>query len=212
MADATGRRGARPGLRLVTGATASERSDEPLVRAFLAGDDEAFGELVRRHERTVLALLRRYTAGSPAGSDAARDLAQQAFLKAFQAARRSSWLRATGPASLRAWLFRVAVNLGRNHARDARRWRRAPVEAAEALPVWAVGTSELERAERERAVRTAVLDLPQRQREVLTLRIDAELSFREIAEVLGITEGNARVHFHHAARGLRDAVATGEAP
>ena len=165
MADATGRRGARPGLRLVAGATASERSDEPLVRAFLAGDDEAFGELVRRHERTVLALLRRYTAGSPAGSDAARDLAQQAFLKAFQAARRSSWLRATGPASLRAWLFRVAVNLGRNHARDARRWRRAPVEAAEALPVWAVGTSELERAERERAVRTAVLDLPQRQRD-----------------------------------------------
>jgi RNA polymerase sigma-70 factor (ECF subfamily) len=83
---------------------------------------------------------------------------------------------------------------------------------AEAVPVWAVGTAELERAERERAVRAAVLNLPQRQREVLTLRVDAELSFREIAGVLGITEGNARVHFHHAARRLRDAVTTGEAP
>ncbi len=212
LADATGRGGTRRGIRLVTVATAGERSDEPLVRAFLAGDDEAFGELVRRHERTVLALLKRYTGGSPAGSDAARDLAQQAFLRAFQAARQSSWLRAPGPDSFRAWLFRVAVNLGRNHARDARRWRRAPAEAAEGVPVGAVGTAELERAERERAVRAAVLDLPQRQREVLTLRIDAELSFREIALVLGITEGNARVHFHHAARRLRDAIATGGAP
>jgi RNA polymerase sigma-70 factor (ECF subfamily) len=212
MSDARDRGGARPGLRLVTAATASERSDEALVRAFLAGDDEAFGELVRRHERTVLALLRRYTEGSPAGFDAARDLAQQAFLRAFQAARRSSWLRATGPDSFRAWLFRVAVNLGRNHARDARRWRRAPVEVAEALPVWGVGTAELERAERERAVRTVLLNLPQRQRDVLTLRIDAELSFREIAGVLGLTEGNARVHFHHAARRLRDAVARVEGP
>ncbi len=212
MADATDRGGTRSGIRLVTAATAGERSDDSLVRAFLAGDDEAFAELVRRHERTILALLQRYTEGSPAGSDAARDLAQQAFLRAFQAARRSSWLRAPGPDSFRAWLFRVAVNLGRNHARDARRWRRAPAEVAEAVPVWAVGTAELERAERERAVRAALLDLPQRQREVLTLRIDAELSFREIAGVLGITEGNARVHFHHAARRLRDAVATGEAP
>jgi len=212
MADARDRGGARPGLRLVEAAAASERSDEALVRAFLAGDDEAFGELVRRHERTVLALLQRYTEGSPAGSDAARDLAQQAFLRAFQAARRSSWLRATGPDSFRAWLFRVAVNLGRNHARDARRWRRAPVEVAEALPVWGVGTAELERAERERAVRTALLNLPRRQRDVLTLRIDAELSFREIAGVLGLTEGNARVHFHHAARRLREAVARVEGP
>ncbi|OFX22612.1 MAG: hypothetical protein A2V77_19120 [Anaeromyxobacter sp. RBG_16_69_14] len=212
MADARDRARARSGLRLVTAAAASERSDEALVRAFLAGDDEAFGELVRRHERTVLALLKRYTEGSPAGSDAARDLAQVAFVRAFQAVRRTSWLRAIGPESFRAWLFRVAVNLGRNHARDTRRWRRAPVEAAEAVPVWGVGTAELEHAERERAVRTAVLNLPQRQRDVLTLRIDAELSFREIAGVLGITEGNARVHFHHAARRLRDAVARVEGP
>ncbi len=212
MGDGTDRRGARQGLRLVAGAAASERSDEFLVRAFQGGEDEAFGELVRRHERTVLALLRRYTEGSPASSDATRDLAQQAFLKAFQAARRSLWLHAKAPVSFRAWLLHIAVNLGRNHARDRRRWRRAPVEAAEAVPVAAVGTAALERAERERAVRAAVLGLPERQREVLTLRVDAELSFREIADVLGIAEGNARVHFHHAARRLRDVVAGGEAP
>jgi RNA polymerase sigma-70 factor (ECF subfamily) len=78
--------------------------------------------------------------------------------------------------------------------------------------VAAVGTAALERAERERAVRAAVLGLPRRQREVLTLRVDAELPFREIAEVLGITELNARVHFHHAARRLRDVVGGREKP
>jgi RNA polymerase sigma-70 factor (ECF subfamily) len=152
--------------------------------------------------------VRRY-ARSP---DDARDLAQRAFLKAFQAARRARWLRAEGAVPFRAWILRIAVNLGRNHLRDALRWRRAPAAAAERLPVAAVGTAALERAERERAVRVAVLGLPRRQREVLTLRVDAELSFREVAEVLGITELNARVHFHHAARRLRDVVAGEEKP
>jgi len=104
------------------------------------------------------------------------------------------------------------VNLGRNHVRDTRRWQRAPVGAADALPVQALGTAALERAERERALRASVLALPPRQREVLTLRIDAELPFREIAELLGITENNAKVHFHYAVRRLREIVAAGETP
>jgi len=201
MADATDRRDARP-LRIVAGGAEGDRADEPLVRAFLAGDEQAFGDLVRRHERTVLAIVRRYAGGS----DEARDLAQRAFLRAFLAAKRTRTLRAKGPVPFRAWLLRIAVNLGKNHVRDARRWRRAPVEAALREGVPPVGTAALERAERERAVRAAVLALPRRQREVLTLRIDAELSFKEIAAVLAITENNAKVHFHYAARRLREAV------
>ena len=51
-----------------------------------------------------------------------------------------------------------------------------------------------------------MLLLPRRQREVLTLRIDAGLPFAEVARTLGIQEGNARVHFHHAVRRLADLV------
>lgn len=206
MPDAPPRERA-PGLRLVTGgagAPASLASDDLLVRAFLAGDDRAFGELVRRHQRLVLSLTRRYARDA----DEAQDLAQRAFLNAFQASRRAGWLRGRQPFPFRAWLLRIAVNLGRNHVRDARRWPRAPALAAAELPVAAQGSESLERAERERAVRAAVLALPRRQREVLTLRIDAELPFREIAEALGITENNAKVTFHHATRRLRAAVAT----
>jgi RNA polymerase sigma-70 factor (ECF subfamily) len=205
MSDQQDRRG-HAGLRVVPG-SGDARSDDLLVRAFLAGNDDAFGELVRRHQRTVLALVRRYAA-TP---DDARDLAQRAFLKAFQAARRALWLRSKAP-PFRAWLFRIAVNLGRNHARDVRRWRLVHVRAAEEVPVPPAGSTGLERDERDRAVRAAVLNLPRRQREVLTLRIDAELSFREIAEVLRITENNAKVHFHHATRRLREVVGGGAKP
>jgi RNA polymerase sigma-70 factor, ECF subfamily len=205
MADASDGK-PRPSLRLITGAAEAERADDALVRLFLAGEDEAFGGLVRRHERTVLAVLRRY-ADDP---DDARDLAQRAFLRAFEAARRAAWLRVKGPLPFRAWLLRIAVNLGKNHLRDARRWRRAPEDAAAALPVPPVGSAGLERVERERAVRAAILELPRRQREVLTLRIDAELPFREIADALSITENNAKVHFHHAMKRLRALVGGGD--
>ena len=195
----------RPTLRVIAGSGAAERADDALVRAFLGGDDDAFGSLVRRHERTVLSVLRRYADDL----DDARDLAQRSFLRAFEAARRAAWLRLKGPLPFRAWLLRIAVNLGKNHLRDVRRWRRAPVAAAEAIAVPPQGSAALERAERERAVRAAVLDLPRRQREVLTLRIDAELPFREVADVLGITENNAKVQFHHALRRLRERVGGG---
>jgi RNA polymerase sigma-70 factor, ECF subfamily len=173
--------------------------DEGLLAAFLVGDDDAVGELFRRHETLVLAIVRRY-ARNP---EDARDLAQRTFLRALEASRRTL---ERGPAAVpfRRWLVRIAVNLAKNHLRDEARAPRAPLEslgAAEASPARAHG--DLEQAERAAAVRRAVLRLPRRQREVLTLRLDAELPFSEIALALGITENSAKVSFHHATRRLR---------
>ena len=189
-----------PTARLEAAAEAPD--DEALCRAFLAGDEAAFGTLVARHRTLVLALVRRY-ATSP--EDAA-DLAQQAFLRALEASRRvfSRW-SLSGPMPFRAWLIRIALNLGKNHARQGRRWLRA-VEAPETEAPGESAQEALERAERERQVRAAVLTLPRRQREVLTLRVDAGLPFKDIAESLGITETNAKVNFHHAMKRLRTQV------
>jgi RNA polymerase sigma-70 factor (ECF subfamily) len=115
----------------------------------------------------------------------------------------------------RRWLVRVAVNLAKNHRRDALRMVRAPLEDADAQGAAAGEPSApdaLVRRERERRMREAVLRLPRRQREVLTLRVDAELPFAEIADALGITENAAKVSFHHATRALRDALAAEESP
>jgi RNA polymerase sigma-70 factor (ECF subfamily) len=198
----------RPPLRLVPGGVTPvrrEREEEGLVAAFLVGDDDAFGELVRRHEPMVLAIVRRYAA-TP---DDARDLAQRTFLRAFEAARRSLRQGQRAAVPFRRWLVRVAVNLAKNHRRDALRVLRAPLEDAEGAAAAASPDARdaLLRREAEARMRAAVLRLPRRQREVLTLRIDAELPFAEIAEALGITENAAKVSFHHATRALRSALA-----
>ncbi|HSN92378.1 MAG TPA: sigma-70 family RNA polymerase sigma factor, partial [Anaeromyxobacteraceae bacterium] len=187
---------------------ARQASDEALVGAFLVGDDEAFGELVRRHEALVLSIARRYTR-SP---EDARDLAQRAFLRALEAVRRGIARGRREGFPFRRWLLRIAANLAKNHLRDRSRWARAPLETVSAAGPDAAADEALARAESARNVRRAVLRLPRRQREVLTLRIDAELPFREIAETLGITENAAKVSFHHAARRLRDEVEREDRP
>lgn len=188
-------------LRLLEIASEQPLDDDELCRAFLEGEEAAFGELVRRHQNRVHGVVRRY---APEPEDA-RDLTQRAFLKAFQAARRTlSRFGPTHSIPFQAWVFRIAVNLGKNHARQQRRWKKAPLAALEAgsrsegsaldALVWAEGS---------RLVRYAVLDLPRRQREVFTLRVDGELSFGEVGSVLGMSENSAKVHFHYAVKRLR---------
>jgi RNA polymerase sigma-70 factor (ECF subfamily) len=181
--------------------------DAALVKAFLEGDQRAFGELFKRHQLTVYKLVRRYAKTH----EDSRDLTQRAFLQAFEAARRAlPRLVSTGDGvPFRAWLLRIAINLGKNHVRDAARWPSAKVELVDVQPATGASAVEaLERAQAEALTRKAVLTLPKRQREVFTLRIDAALPFAEVASALGISEGNAKAHFHHAVKRLRDEVAT----
>jgi RNA polymerase sigma-70 factor (ECF subfamily) len=189
----------RPQLAL---ASAPVPTDEELCRAFLDGDEAAFGTLVERYRTLVISLVRRF---APRPKDAA-DLAQQAFLRALEASGRvfSRW-RLTSPTPFRSWLVRIALNLAKNHARQGHRWRPALLTEAEDAAANSQETPQesLERQERERGLRAAVLALPGRQREVLTLRVDAGLPFRDIAETLGITENNAKVQFHHAVKRLK---------
>lgn len=214
MTDETG--DGRPRLRLVTGGragpkAAAARDEAALLGAWLVGDDEAFGELVARHEPLVLALVRRY-ATTP---DDARDLAQRTFLKALESARRALVHRGAagipaasglGAVPFRRWLIRVAVNLGKNFRRDETRWTRSSGGLATLTTLSSGERTVTQRLEDEEAsvrLRRAALRLPRRQREVLTLRIDADLPFAEIAAALGCTENAAKVSFHLAMKRLR---------
>ena len=178
-----------------------DASDEALIDAHLAGDPVAFGRLVRRYDALVYRIVRRY-AQTP---EDARDLAQRAFLKALEASRRVlPKLVRFKSEPFKAWLLRIAVNLAKNHARDRRRWKLAPIEALDGAAVESADPLHAaERAEARARTRKAVLELPKRQREVFTLRIDGELPFAEIAQALGITENNAKVSFHLAVKRLR---------
>src|SRR3954465_8041824 len=164
--------------------------DAELLDAFRAGDTRAFEALVRRYQRPVLAIARRF-ARDP---DDAEDLAQRAFINASQ--RAGGWRGG----SFKSWLFRIVVNLAKNHLRDTARFDR-DAEGEQSAPPEAHDRPEAR--EQQNALREAVARLPRRQREVLLLRIDGDLPFGEIAQTLGITEVNAKVNFHHAVRKLK---------
>ena len=173
---------------------APDISDPELLEAFRGGDTRAFETLVRRYQRPVLSIARRFSADR----DDAEDLAQRAFIKA--AARAGGWQGG----SFKSWLFRIVVNLSKNHVRDTARFDRSDqAQEQEAAPTESDAHQRLETAEQQRALREAVAKLPRRQREVLLLRIDGDLPFAEIAETLGITEVNAKVNFHHAVKRLK---------
>lgn len=193
----------QPHLRLLHGKNLGDITDPELCVSFLEGHDGAFAELVQRHQALVYGLLRRY-----ATPEEARDLTQRAFVQAMQAVRRLI-VRVRAPKELRfrSWLLRIAVNLGKNHARQERRWQRLPIAVVEERSTPGPSALEsLEQQEREHRVRATVVKLPKRQREVVSLRIDGDLSFSEIAECLQITENNAKVHFHHAVKRLQSLI------
>jgi RNA polymerase sigma-70 factor (ECF subfamily) len=173
-------------------------ADADLLEAFRRGDTRSFEVLVRRYQRPVVAIARRVTRDQ----DEAEDLAQRAFINA--ASRAEGWRGG----SFKSWLFRIVVNLAKNHLRDTARFDRSESAAEEeAAPVASSAHERLEEQEQRAALRRGIAQLPKRQREVLLLRIDGDLPFAEIAATLGITEVNAKVNFHHAVQKLKGLVA-----
>jgi RNA polymerase sigma-70 factor (ECF subfamily) len=168
--------------------------DADLLEAFRGGDTKAFEALVRRYQRPVLSIARRFCDDL----DDAEDLTQRAFINAAE--RAGGWRGG----SFKAWLFRIVVNLAKNHVRDTARFDRSEeATEAEAEPTAPEAHHRLEDREQRDALRGAVARLPKRQREVLLLRIDGDLPFAEIAATLEITEVNAKVNFHHAVQKLK---------
>jgi RNA polymerase sigma factor (sigma-70 family) len=168
--------------------------DAELLDAFRAGDARAFETLVRRYQRPVLAIARRFARDA----DDAEDLAQRAFINASQ--RAGGWRGG----SFKSWLFRITVNLAKNHLRDTARFDRSDEAQDRETPAGEPSAeARIEASQQQKALREAVAHLPRRQREVLLLRIDGDLPFAEIASTLGISEVNAKVNFHHAVRKLK---------
>ncbi len=168
-------------------------ADGDLIARYLAGDEQAAAELVRRHA-TALA---RYLAAQGSPEEELEDLTQEAFFKAFRALGTFR-----GGASFRTWLLAIGGNLLKDRRR---RWRRSQVveltvdirdpsgdPGAHAEAGWTA-----ERLEQ------GIGKLARLQREVFLMRAQQGLEYEEIAAGLGISEGAARVHYHHAVKRLK---------
>jgi len=168
--------------------------DRELAERFRDGDRAAFDLLVRRHQKGMWRLVRRYVKSD---ADAA-DVTQLAFLRAF---RGLSGFR--GTATVRSWLYRIAINCALSWLRDHR--REQPAEIGEdALTDDNPAPALLAAGDDRARLRAAIAQLPPKQKLVLELRVFDDLSFKEVADLADCSENTAKVNFHYAVKRLRD--------
>jgi RNA polymerase sigma-70 factor (ECF subfamily) len=189
-------------LKLVLIVGENLTTDEQLVQRALAGDGEAFGEVVRRWERKIYALAY----GITGNVEEARDAAQETFIAAY---RNLQGFR--GDAKVSSWLHRIAVN------QCITRQRRARVRAETGIEdeVEAAGDDFLSTGERQspsrateskqraEAVRRAVASLPPELREVVLMKEFEDLTFQEIADALRVPLSTVKSRLYTALRQLR---------
>jgi RNA polymerase sigma-70 factor (ECF subfamily) len=173
-----------------------EVPDARLVERARSGDPVAQGELVRRHHGVAFGVALAVTRDQ----DTAQDVVQDAFVKAFGAL---DGFR--GDASFKTWLVSITANEAKGALRKRRRRRETGLDEAPELAAAEVDPSEAAVMADEAARARAMLErLPEKQRMSVSLRIDRGLSFRDIGEVIGSSEGAARVNYFHGVRRLRE--------
>lgn len=172
-------------------------SDEALLRAYTAGDEAALARLLDRYRGRVAALVRCRLGPRSLWVE---DVAQDVFVQIHRGAARFE-----GRSSFRTWLYAIAIRVCRDHGR---RQRLAPETRATdddpdatlaALPDRSLDPLQaLEQAEREALVRAAVEQLSPEHRTTLQLRDGEDMSYEEIAQVLGVPVGTVRSRLHNA--------------
>jgi RNA polymerase sigma-70 factor, ECF subfamily len=168
--------------------------DLELAEAFRAGDRGAFDTLVRRHQKGIWRLVRRYIK-----SDAdANDVTQLVFVRAFK-----GLVTFRGQSAVRSWLYRIAINCSLSWIRD-HKYEQATEIAEDALTENNAGPARIAGDQEGSRLRAAIAQLPPKQKMVLELRVFDDLSFREVAELADCSENTAKVNFHYAVKRLRD--------
>ena len=172
-----------------------EAVDQALFDRLRTGDELAFSALFRRHHGP----LRRFAA-SIAGDSAADEVVQDVFIEVWKQRFRIRVL-----VSVRGYLYRATRNRALNARRSfERRWRRlAGLDEARDIPAPGLptGTDEL-----VRAVVAAIARLPERQQTAFRLRREHELTYDEIAAVMGISRNTVENHLARATKAVREAI------
>ncbi len=166
-------------------------TDAVLVARATRGDHSAFETLVRRYQDRVLNLARRIVTDA----DAAADVTQEAFIKAYQQLHRFR-----GEARFSTWLYRITVNEARTYLRTQRRrrarWEKyGRREASEPVVMKA--------AEQAGPLVALLQELPEKQRVALALFYLQELSVAEIAQAAGAPTGTVKARLSRGRERLR---------
>ncbi len=177
----------------------AEVGDEELVALAQKGERQAFEVLVERYKQKAYRIAFDFTRDR----EEAKDLSQEAFLRAFTHLKSFDQR-----ASFYTWFYRIVVNLCLDHHRRRRRisWERLD-ERSELAEASSSPDREAMAREISRRVGIAMESLPPKQRTVFLLKNHQGLSIREIAQVMRTAEGTVKVHLHRAVAALRQSLA-----
>jgi RNA polymerase sigma-70 factor, ECF subfamily len=181
-------------------------TDAEVMLRVKAGDESAFDFLVQKYRRPLISFMYRMARNTAA----AEDLAQEVFLRVYRS-------RQTYEASAKftTWLYRIATNLAVNHARDTRK-DRPEVTVSLDEPDEETGTTmdvadstmtaeeALVRRERLAAIRSRVEALPERQRLAVIMHKYQQMDYKQIADVLKLSESATKSLLFRAYETLRN--------
>jgi RNA polymerase sigma factor (sigma-70 family) len=177
-------------------------SDQELMKLVQAGDASPAAEIFDRYSARIYNFTFRFLKNS----EAAEDATQEVFVKMLKYARQFH-----GDAKLSTWLFSIAANLCRDHLRKADNKAKEPEETLISLPAATDSSPEwnLERRQNESRVQRALELLTPEQREAILLSRYQGLSYAEIAQIAGCSEGAVKTRVFRAMETLKKAL-TGE--
>jgi RNA polymerase sigma-70 factor (ECF subfamily) len=175
-------------------------SDEQLLASHATGDRLALEELFRRYRQPAYRVAYRLLGNEADALDAVQDgfVKVLTHLPDFQ-----------GRSAFKTWLLRVvsnaALDLGRQRGRRiAAEPPTEPRTDADTGPlVWDDPTAGLDRADLRRLLDVGLARLPEPQRQTFVLHVDADLSYREVADALGISIGTVMSRLYYARQKLR---------
>jgi RNA polymerase sigma-70 factor (ECF subfamily) len=182
------------------------KSDAAIMLRVADGDEAGFNYLAQKYHRPMIHFLYRMVGNQAV----AEELAQEVFLRVYRA--RSSY---RAEARFTTWLYRIATNLAVNHARDTRHERNAqtvyldqPDEETGTTPDVAddepTAEQQLLRDERMAAIRRHVMALPERQRTAVLMHKYQGMDYRQIGDVLKLSESATKSLLFRAYQTLRD--------
>ncbi len=176
-------------------------TDEQLVESTNKGDQDAFGEIVRRWERKIFALC----FGMLAREDEAKDAAQETFIAAYRNLKNFR-----GDAKVSSWLHRIAVNqcLTTKRRQKTRSESYLDDETSEDEKVFVaprrlMPSREAEKSEKTHLVRQAVQSLPSDLRQVIVMKEFEEMTFQEISDALEVPLSTVKSRLYTALKQLR---------
>ena len=200
------RPGATPEPRAGLRAELDPKSDAAIMLRVAEGDEAGFNYLAEKYHRPMIHFLYRMVGNQAV----AEELAQEVFLRVYRA--RSSY---RAEARFTTWLYRIATNLAVNHARDTRHERAAqtvyldqPDEETGTTPDVAddepTAEQQMLRDERMAAIRRHVMALPERQRMAVLMHKYQGMDYRQIGDVLKLSESATKSLLFRAYQTLRD--------